>query len=122
MQEILATAFDQFCADTGYEEALPVIKGWLSDENPNACRAVTKGLDIWISRYFFKTHPETAIDLISRHRAHESQYLRTSVGNALREISKKFLDLVEKETTSWDLSDKNVSFTYKLTTKGRRNS
>ncbi|MCH5719099.1 HEAT repeat domain-containing protein [Niabella hibiscisoli] len=58
VQEIIAKAFDQYCRDTGYEQALPTIKGWLNDENPNVCRAVTEGLRIWTSRPFLKLNPK----------------------------------------------------------------
>lgn len=117
VQEILAKSFDQYCKDTGYEKALPVIKDWLSEENPNVCRAVTEGLRIWTGRPYFKTNPEIAIQLISQHKANESQYLRKSVGNSRRDISKKHKALIEKELSSWDLSDKLILFTYKLASK-----
>lgn len=120
VQEILAKAFDQFCADTGYEKSLPTIKEWLDSENPNVCRAVTEGLRIWTSRPFFNKNPQMPIELISRHKAHESKYLRKSVGNSLRDIAKKYPDLIKKEISSWSLDDKNVLFTYKLIVKGQK--
>lgn len=119
VQEILAKAFDQFCHDQGYKEALPVIEEWLNDMNPNVCRAVTEGLRIWTGRPFFRENPEQAVRLISRHRAHESEYLRKSVGNALRDISKKHPLIIEKELSGWDLSDKRVLFTSKLVLKAK---
>ena len=61
-----AKAFDRFCADTGYEEALPVIKEWLADPNPTVRRAVTEGLRIWTGRAYFREHPEVAIQLLSQ--------------------------------------------------------
>ncbi len=66
VQEILAKAFDRYCADVGYEQALPVIKEWLSDSSPNVRRAVTEGLRIWTGRAYFRDHPEIAIQLLSR--------------------------------------------------------
>lgn len=119
VQEILAKSFDQYCMDTGYEKSLPVIKDWLSDKKPNVCRAVTEGLRIWTGRPFFKTNPQVAIQLISQHKAHESEYLRRSVGNSLRDISKKYKELVDKEVLTWDLSNKLIHFTYKFVTKGK---
>ena len=119
VQEILAKSFDQYCMDTGYEKSLPVIKDWLSDKNPNVCRAVTEGLRIWTGRPFFKTNPQMAIQLISEHKAHESEYLRKSVGNSLRDISKKNKGLVDKEVLTWDLSNKLIHFTYKFATKAK---
>jgi 3-methyladenine DNA glycosylase AlkC len=89
VQEILAKAFDQYCSDIGYENALPVIKKWLADSNPNTRRAVTEGLRIWTNRAFFCDHPEIAIQLLSQFKNDESEYVRKSVGNALRDISKK---------------------------------
>ncbi|RXK85388.1 DNA alkylation repair protein [Filimonas effusa] len=117
VQEILAKAFDQYCKDTGYEQSLPAIKSWLGDKNANVCRAVVEGLRIWTGRPYFKAHPLVAIQLISKHKAHESEYLRKSVGNALRDIGKKHKALVEAEVATWDRSDKRINFTYKLVVK-----
>jgi len=117
VQEILAKAFDQYCRDSGYEKSLPVIRDWLSDQNPNVCRAVTEGLRIWTGRPYFNSNPEVAIQLISQHKAHVSEYLRKSVGNSLRDISKKHKELITIEISTWDLSDKRIEFTYKLVTK-----
>jgi len=117
VQEILAKSFDQYCKDTGYEKSLTVIEDWLNDKNPNVCRAVTEGLRIWTGRPFFKTNPQVAIQLISQHKANESEYLRKSVGNSLRDISKKHKELVEKEVSTWDLSNKLIHFTYKFVVK-----
>lgn len=117
VQEILAQAFDRFCAAIGYERALPTIIDWLSDESPNVRRAVTEGLRIWTARPYFKDHPEDAIALLSQHHADPSEYLRKSVGNALRDISKQHPDLVRVELTRWDVSDKRTRLTYKLAAK-----
>ena len=46
VQEVLAKAFDEFCKNTGYEKALPIIDEWLENDNPNTRRAVTEGLRI----------------------------------------------------------------------------
>lgn len=119
VQEILAKSFDQYCKDNGYEKSLLTIKDWLNDKNPNVCRAVTEGLRIWTSRPYFKDNPEVAINLISEHKGNESDYLRKSVGNSLRDISKKHNELIEAEMSSWDLTDKKVSFTYKYATKNK---
>ena len=119
VQEILAKSFDQYCMDNGYEKSLPIIKDWLNDKNSNVCRAVTEGLRIWTGRPFFKTNPQVAIQLISQHKAHESEYLRKSVGNSLRDISKKYKELVEMEISTWNLSNKLIHFTYKYVTKAK---
>ncbi|MEO8395976.1 MAG: DNA alkylation repair protein [Chloroflexota bacterium] len=117
VQEILAQAFDRYCKDTGYERALLVITDWLSDESPNVRRAVSEGLRIWTTRPYFKDHPAVAISLLSDHRADASEYLRKSIGNALRDISRKHADLVRAELATWDVSDKRTAFTYKLASK-----
>ena len=117
VQEILAKAFDRYCADIGYQQALPVIKEWLSHPSPNVRRAVTEGLRIWTGRPYFREHPDAAIQLLSRLRNDESEYVRKSVGNALRDISKKHQELVGAELQRWDLSDKRVAQTYKLAGK-----
>ena len=117
VQEMLAKAFDEVCKHRGYEASLPLIEEWLNDDNPNVIRAVTEGLRIWTSRPFFKENPMLAVALISKHKAHESEYLRKSVGNALRDISKKHSVLIRQEVQQWDLSNPRVLFTYKLATK-----
>lgn len=117
VQETLAKAFDQYCKDSSYEKTLPVIEDWLSDANPNVRRAVTEGLRIWTGRDYFRDHPEIAIKLLSQLKADESEYVRKSVGNALRDISRKNKDLIRKELQSWDISDKYIQQTYKLAAK-----
>ena len=114
VQEILAKAFDGYCAAIGYENALPTIKDWLDDAAPNVCRAVTEGLRIWTGRPYFRDHPETAIQLLARFRDHDSDYLRTSAGNALRDISKKHPQLVAAELATWDLTLPKTRQTHKL--------
>ncbi|SUB89731.1 DNA alkylation repair enzyme [Porphyromonas macacae] len=113
VQEMLAKAFDEVCKNRGYEMSLPLIKEWLNDDNPNVIRAVTEGLRIWTSRPFFKENPSVAIELISKHKAHENEYLRKSVRNALKDIGKKHKGLVLEELNTWDLSNPLIQFTHK---------
>jgi HEAT repeat protein len=117
VQEVLAKAFDRYCADVGYEQALPVIKKWLADSSPNVRRAVTEGLRIWTGRPFFRDHPEVAIQLLSQLRNDESDYVRKSVGNALRDISKKHKALIESELRQWDITNNHIKQTYKLASR-----
>jgi len=58
-----------------------------------------------------------AIQLLSQLRADESEYVRKSVGNALRDISRKHKELIAEETRKWDISDKRVQQTYQLARK-----
>ena len=117
VQEILAKAFDQYCSDIGYKKALTVIEDWLADANPNVRRAVTEGLRIWTGRDYFCDHPDVAIKLLVQLKADESEYVRKSVGNALRDISRKHKDLIRAELEKWDISDKHIKQTYKLAGK-----
>ena len=117
VQEMLAKAFDEVCKHSGNETSLPLIEEWINDGNPNVIRAVTEGLRIWTSRPYFKENPSVAIALIAKHKAHESEYLRKSVGNALRDISKKHPELIRKEVEQWDLSNSRIMLTYKLAVK-----
>jgi len=117
VQEILAKAFDRYCADVGYENALPVIKEWLADSSPNVRRAVTEGLRIWTGRPYFQDHPDIAIQLLGQLRDDESEYVRKSVGNALRDISKKHKELVRTELHQWDTTSRHVKQTHKLASK-----
>ncbi len=114
VQEVLAKAFDDFCAVKGYEAALPVIDEWLSDSRPNVRRAVTEGLRIWTSRPYFRDHPGDAIARLSKLRSDASEYVRKSVGNALRDISKKHPELVAAELRTWSLETTEVAQVYRL--------
>lgn len=117
VQEVLAKAFDEFCKKIGYEKALPVIDEWLKNTNPNTRRAVTEGLRIWTSRPYFKDNPDEAIKRIATLKEDSSEYVRKSVGNALRDISKKFSELIKEELDSWDVKSKEIQKVYKLASK-----
>lgn len=117
VQEVLAKAFDEFCHKTGYEKALPIIDEWLENNNPNTRRAVTEGLRIWTSRPYFKDNPNEAIRRIAALKEDTSEYVRKSVGNALRDISKKFPELIRAELNNWKLDSKEINQVYKLASK-----
>ena len=117
VQEVLAKAFDEYCKKTGYEQALPVMDEWLRDTHPNTRRAVTEGLRIWTSRAYFKEHPEEAIQRIAALKEDSSEYVRKSVGNALRDISKKYPDLIKEELDTWNMEKKSVKQVYQLASR-----
>ena len=117
VQEVLAKAFDEFCKNTGYEKALPTIDEWLQNANLNTRRAVTEGLRIWTSRPYFKENPNEAIRRIANLKEDPSEYVRKSVGNALRDISKKFPELIKNELDNWNLESKEINQVYKLAGK-----
>jgi len=117
VQEMLAKSFDHICKERGYEASLPLIYEWIDDSRPKVVRAVTEGLRIWTSRPYFKDHPTDAIILLSKHKSDPSEYVRKSVGNALRDISKKYPQLVLNELATWDHDDSKTHLTYKLATK-----
>lgn len=117
VQEVLAKSFDEFCKRTGYEKALPVIDDWLKSSNPNTRRAVTEGLRIWTRRPYFKENPNEAIRRLVALKDDSSEYVRKSVGNALRDISKKYPELIRIELNSWNLETKEITQVYKLASK-----
>ena len=117
VQEVLAKAFDEFCKKIGYDKSLPVIDEWLDSNNPNTRRAVVEGLRIWTSRPYFKENPNEAIRRIANLKDDSSEYVRKSVGNALRDISKKFPDLIKIELENWNLESKEINQVYKLASK-----
>ena len=117
VQEVLAKAFDEFCKKKGYERALPIIDEWLENDNPNTRRAVTEGLRIWTSRSYFKENPNEAIERLVNLKEDSSEYVRKSVGNALRDTSKKFPELIKNELVSWNLQSKEINQVYKLASK-----
>lgn len=117
VQEVLAKSFDEFCKSIGYEKTLTVIDEWLNHDNPNTRRAVTEGLRIWTSRPYFKENPKEAIRRIANLKEDKSQYVRKSVGNALRDISKKFPELIKDELNTWKLENKEINQVYMLANK-----
>jgi len=117
VQEVLAKAFDEFCKKVGYEQALLTIDEWLKNGNANTKRAVSEGLRIWTNRPYFKDNPNEAIRRLASLKEDESEYLRKSVGNALKDISKKFPNLIKAELASWNLSSKEAMQTYKFASK-----
>jgi len=114
VQEILAKSFDEYCKINGYQNSITTIDEWLNSDNCNTRRAVTEGLRIWTGRDYFKDNPMEAIKRLSVLNNDESEYVRKSVGNALRDISKKYPKLIETELASWNVSNNRVSQVYKL--------
>ena len=117
VQEVLAKAFDEYCKNKGYENSIPVVDEWLSSDNPNTRRAVTEGLRIWTSRPYFKDNPQEAIKRIAPLIEDASEYVRKSVGNALRDISRKFPELIKEELKTWNLEIKEIKQVYKLASR-----
>ena len=117
VQEVLAKAFDEYCKNKGYENSIPVIDKWLRSDNPNTRRAVTEGLRIWTSRPYFKENPQEAIKRIAPLKEDASEYVRKSVGNALRDISRKFPELIKEELKTWNLETKEIKQVYKLASR-----
>jgi 3-methyladenine DNA glycosylase AlkC len=117
VQEFLAKAFDSYCENSGYEKSLKIIEEWLNNKNENNRRAVTEGLRIWTNKSYFKDNPEEAIRILSKHKTDESEYVRKSVGNALRDISKKHPELIKRELNEWKLETKEIKQVYKLASK-----
>lgn len=117
VQEILAKSFDEHCRISGYEESIPIIDQWLNDKDANVRRAVTEGLRIWTSREFFNERPREAITRLANHKTDESEYVRKSVGNALRDISKAYPELVRAELDTWKLGNRSIAQVHKLANK-----
>ena len=117
VQEVLAKAMDHYCKTTGYQAALPVIDEWLGHSQANTRRAVTEGLRSWTSRPYFKDHPQEAVWRIARLKRDSSDYVRKSVGNALRDISRKFPDLIQAELATWTIDGKDIQQVHKLASK-----
>lgn len=107
VQEILAMAFDNYCKNNKYENSLSVIEDWLNFKHPNTRRAASEGLRVWTSRPYFKDNPKAAIKLLVSLKNDESEYVRKSFGNALRDISKKPPSLVINEISTWEDSDED---------------
>jgi 3-methyladenine DNA glycosylase AlkC len=117
VQEFMAMAFDNCCKRKGYEKSLDTINEWLNDKHANIRRAVTEGLRNWIKRPYFKDKPEEAIRILSKYRTDESEYVRKSVGNALKDISKTYPELIKQELSKWKLETKEMEKVYKLASK-----
>ena len=117
IQEFLAMAFDNYCKNIGYEKSLDTIDEWLNSKNKNHRRAATEGLRIWTNKPYFRDNPKEAVRILSEHKTDESEYVRKSVGNALKDISKKYPELIKAELKKWKLDTKEISHVYKLASK-----
>ena len=120
VQEFLAMAFDNYCKSIGYDKSLDTIDDWMNTDNENNRRAVIEGLRIWTKRPFFKDFPKEAIKIITKYKTDESEYVRKSVGNALKDISKEFPELIQEEIKKWKLETKEINQVYKLASKQLR--
>jgi 3-methyladenine DNA glycosylase AlkC len=67
-----------------------------------------------IKRPCFKDNPEEAIKILSKYKTDESEYARKSVGNALKDISKTYPELIKKELAKWKLGAKEIEKVYKM--------
>ena len=94
-----------------------MIKEWLNSDCANVRRAVSEGLRIWTNRPYFKDNPLIAIQLLSLLKEDESEYVRKSAGNALRDISKKYPQMILQELNSWILLSKEIKQVYQLAIK-----
>ena len=99
------------------KKALPIIDEWLKNNNPNTRRAVTEGLRIWTISPYFKENPSEAIRRIAALKDDSSEYVRKSVGNSLRDISKKFPELIKAELNNWNLESKEIKQVYELASR-----
>jgi len=117
VQEFLAMAFDNYCKNNGYKKSLKIIDEWLNNKNENNRRAVTEGLRIWTKRSYFEDNPKEAIRILSKHKTDESEYVRKSVGNALKDISKTYPELIKQEIKKWKLETKEIKQVHKLARK-----
>ena len=69
------------------------------------------------NRPYFKENPNEAIRRIAALKEDTSEYVRKSVGHALRDISKKFPELIKEELYNWKLESKEINQVYKLANK-----
>jgi 3-methyladenine DNA glycosylase AlkC len=58
---------------------------------------------------------------LSQFKDNESEYVRKSAGNALRDISKKHQQLIRAELQGWDTTNKRAAQTYKLANRFLQN-
>ena len=60
---------------------------------------------------------EEAIQRLAALKEDSGKYVRKSVGNALRDISKKFPDFICKEVETWSLDSKEIKQVYHFASK-----
>ena len=60
---------------------------------------------------------EEFIQRLDALKEDSGKYVRKSVGNVLRDISKKFPDFIRKELESWSLDSKESKQVYHLASK-----
>jgi 3-methyladenine DNA glycosylase AlkC len=103
VHEALAMAVDDYCAATGYEQVLPEMQRWLGSPYPSIRRAVSEGLRPWTAskRAYFAARPERAIELLGALKDDNDRKVQESVGNALRDISRKHFAMVLEAVKGW---------------------
>ena len=69
------------------------------------------------NRPYFKDNPMEAIERLADLKEDSSEHVRKSVGNALRDISKKYPELIKNELDSWKLKSQEINQVYKLANK-----
>ena len=60
---------------------------------------------------------EESIQRLAALKEDSGKYVRKSVGNALRDISKKFPDFIRIEVEAWSLDSKEIKQVYHLASK-----
>ena len=76
-------------------------------------------LAIYLLGFTAGARPAEAIRRLAALRADESEYVRHSAGNALRDIRRAHPELVDAETATWDMNDPRVRFTHERVLKAR---
>ena len=67
--------------------------------------------------HILKENPYEAVRHIAALKEDSSEYVRKSVDNALRDISKKNPALIKEELDGWDVNSKEIQQVYKLASK-----
>jgi 3-methyladenine DNA glycosylase AlkC len=103
IHEALAMAFDDYCAAVGYAEAIPEMHRWLASSKPSIRRAVSEGLRPWTAskRAYFAARPERAVAILGTLKDDPDRKVEESVGNALRDISRRHFELVIETVKGW---------------------
>lgn len=103
VQECVAKAMDEYASLEGWDNSLIWIQECVHHPRANVRRAAVEGPRVWTARPPFtgKGGASKAFAVFEDRRNDESSYVRKSVGNAMRDIGKKYPEELLARFSGW---------------------
>ena len=103
VQECVAKAMDEYASLEGWDNSLIWIQECVHHPRANVRRAAVEGPRVWTARppSNGKREARKAFAVFEDRRNDESSYVRKSVGNAMRDIGKKYPEELLARFSGW---------------------